>query len=126
MQVWQNYTCVISDSGLCGTVAGGVTPEVYNQLVAAVNASYALDHYTPFLLNLQNCQFVRGAFNSITTFFCPRLKLDLRMVTAGLGLISSGVMLCLILWVLYANRPQREEVFAKQHGIKTVVVAQTP
>nr|XP_018681452.1 PREDICTED: uncharacterized protein LOC103984672 isoform X2 [Musa acuminata subsp. malaccensis] len=123
-KVWQNYTCVISDSGLCGTVVGGVTPEVYKQLVAAVNASYALDHYTPFLLNLQNCQFVRGAFNSITTFFCPRLKLDLRMVTAGLGLISSGVMFCLILWVLYANRPQREEVFAKQHGIKTAVVAQ--
>ncbi|CAL9092508.1 unnamed protein product [Musa textilis] len=116
-KVWQNYACDGSDSGLCGT-AGGVTPEVYNQLVAAVNASYALDHYTPFLLNLQNCQFVRGAFNSITTFFCPRLKLDLRMVTAGLGLISSGVMLCLILWVFYANRPQREEVFAKQHGIK--------
>ncbi|RWW08245.1 hypothetical protein GW17_00028333 [Ensete ventricosum] len=105
---------------------GEVTPEVYNQLVAAVNASYALDHYMPFLLNLQNCQFVKGAFNSITTFFCPRLKLDLRMVTAGLGLLSSGVMLCLILWVFYANRSRREEVFAKQHGVKTAVVAQTP
>ncbi|KAG6532608.1 uncharacterized protein LOC121970451 [Zingiber officinale] len=123
--VWQNYTCAVSESGLCVTV-GRVTPDIYQQLVAAVNVSYALDHYTPFLLSLQNCQFVKETFDAITTFFCPQLELDLRVVNAGLGLISTGVMLCLIFWFLYANRPQREEVFAKQYEIKTAVVNQTP
>ncbi|WOK98662.1 hypothetical protein Cni_G07374 [Canna indica] len=120
-KVWQNYTCVVSDLGLCAA-SGRVTSDMYKQLVEAVNVSYALDHYTPFLLNLQNCQFVRGTFDSITTFFCPRLKLDLRLVNAGLGLVSTGVMLCLILWFMYANRPQREEVFAKPSEMKSTVV----
>jgi hypothetical protein len=34
-------------------------------------------------------------------------------VNAGLALISVGVLLCLLLWILYANRPQREEAFVK-------------
>lgn len=111
-QVWKNYTCKVSSLGLCMT-EGRVTPEIYAQLVGAVNESYALEYYTPLLLSLQNCDFVRDTFQEITSSYCPPLEHNLRIVNVGLGLISIGVLLCLILWTSYANRPQREEVFAK-------------
>ncbi|KAF5751864.1 hypothetical protein HS088_TW02G00883 [Tripterygium wilfordii] len=110
--VWQNYVCRVSASGLC-TTTGRVTPDIYNQLVGAVNESYALEYYTPLLLSLQDCKFVRDTFQEITSSYCPPLEHYLKMVNAGLSLISVGVLLCLVLWILYANRPQREEVFAK-------------
>ncbi|XP_050224774.1 uncharacterized protein LOC126674369 [Mercurialis annua] len=111
--VWKNYICNVSSSGLCTTV-GRVTPDFYDQLVAAVNESYALEYYTPVLLSLQDCKFVRDTFQEITSKFCPPLEHFLKIVNAGLSLISVGVLLCLVLWMLYANRPQREEVFVKQ------------
>ncbi|KAI8538981.1 hypothetical protein RHMOL_Rhmol09G0145700 [Rhododendron molle] len=110
--VWQNFTCTVSASGLCTSV-GRVTPDMYGQLVAAVNVSVALQRYAPPLLSLQDCNFVRDTFRNITSNYCPPLEHDLQTVNAGLALISVGVMLCLALWLLYANRPQREEVFAK-------------
>ncbi|KAF7132660.1 hypothetical protein RHSIM_Rhsim09G0101000 [Rhododendron simsii] len=110
--VWQNFTCTVSASGLCTSV-GRVTPDMYGQLVAAVNISVALQRYAPPLLSLQDCNFVRDTFRNITSNYCPPLEHDLQTVNAGLALISVGVMLCLALWLLYANRPQREEVFAK-------------
>uniref|UniRef100_A0A1J3GZ23 Transmembrane protein n=1 Tax=Noccaea caerulescens TaxID=107243 RepID=A0A1J3GZ23_NOCCA len=109
--VWESYICEVSQTGICTTV-GRVTPEIYGQLVAAVNESYALEHYTPPLLSFRDCNFVRDTFESITSDYCPPLVRNLRIVNAGLGLISVGVLLCLVLWVFYANRPQREEVFA--------------
>lgn len=109
--VWENYTCMVSESGLC-TTTGRLTPDMYRQLVEAVNISYALQHYTPPLLDFQDCNFVRETFTTITTDHCPPLQHHLRMVNAGLALISVGVMLSLALWIIYANRPQREEVFA--------------
>ncbi|KAJ6889655.1 hypothetical protein NC651_023412 [Populus alba x Populus x berolinensis] len=111
-QVWQNYTCMVSSSGLCTTV-GRVIPDIYRQLVAAVNESYALEYYTPVLLSLQDCKFVRDTFLEITSSHCPPLEHYLKIVNAGLGLISVGVLLCLVLWILYANCPLMEEVFAK-------------
>ncbi|XP_041012948.1 uncharacterized protein LOC121256276 [Juglans microcarpa x Juglans regia] len=110
--VWKSYTCEVSAYGLCTTV-GRVTPNIYTQLVAAVNESYALEHYTPPLLNLQDCNFVRDTFRIITISYCPPLGHYIKIVNAGLGMISVGVLLCLVLWILYANRPQREEVFVK-------------
>ncbi|XVE92074.1 hypothetical protein REPUB_Repub01dG0066200 [Reevesia pubescens] len=106
-RVWQNYTCMISASGLC-TTTGRITPDRFTQLVAAVNESYALEHYTPPLLCLQNCDFVRYTFQNITTNYCHPLQHYLKIVNAGLGLISVGVLLCLVLWILYANRPRRK------------------
>ncbi|XVF02806.1 hypothetical protein REPUB_Repub04eG0205800 [Reevesia pubescens] len=108
--VWQNYTCMVSASGLC-TTTGRITPDRFTQLVAAVNESYALEHYTPPLLKLQNCDFVRDTFQNITSNYCHPLEYYLNIVNAGLGLISVGVLLCLVLWILYANRSRREEVF---------------
>ncbi|XP_015076966.1 uncharacterized protein LOC107020941 [Solanum pennellii] len=110
--VWQNYTCSVSEAGTCTSI-GRLTPDMYEQLVATVNISYALEHYAPLLLNLQNCNFVRDTFKNITANHCPPLEHHLRVVNAGLAVISVGVMLSLALWIVYANRPQREEVFAK-------------
>ncbi|XP_073302688.1 uncharacterized protein [Primulina huaijiensis] len=110
--VWQNYTCMVSANNLCSSV-GRLTPNMYAELVAAINVSYALEHYAPPLLNFQNCNFVRDTFRNITTDYCPPLEHNLRLVNAGLAVISVGVMLSLALWILYANRPRREEVFAK-------------
>lgn len=114
MQAWQNYTCSVSADGLCIS-SGRLTPEMYTQLVAAVNVSYALEHYTLPLLNLRNCNFVRDTFRNITSNYCPPLEHNLDIVNAGLALMSTGVMLSLALWIVYANRPQGEgeEVFAK-------------
>ncbi|CAM8922302.1 unnamed protein product [Rhodiola kirilowii] len=109
-EVWKYFTCQVSEMGVCIT-PGKVTPVMYAQLVAAVNESYALQHYTPPLLSFQDCNFVRDAFLVITGKYCPLLERNLKIVDAGLGLISAGVMLCLILWILYANRPQREAEF---------------
>lgn len=85
---------------------------MYQQLAGAVNISYALQHYAPPLLSLQDCNFVRETFKIITSDHCPPLVDRLRMVNAGLGLVSVGVMLSLALWIIYANRPQQEEMFA--------------
>lgn len=114
-QVWQNYTCELSTSGSsafgrCNSV-GRVTPYFYKELVSAVTEIYALQLYTPRLLSLQDCNFVRDTFQNITSNYCPPLEHYLKIVNAGLGMISVGVLLCLLLWILYANRPQREEVF---------------
>ncbi|KAJ7943045.1 putative Transmembrane protein [Quillaja saponaria] len=110
--VWHKFRCEVSASGLCTTV-GRLTPDIYSQLVAAVNESYALEHYVPPILSLQDCNFVRDTFLEITSSHCPSLEHYLKIVNAGLTLISVGVLLCLVLWVIYANRPQREEAFAK-------------
>ncbi|KAK9052224.1 hypothetical protein SSX86_028852 [Deinandra increscens subsp. villosa] len=110
--VWQNYTCSVSESGFC-TSSGRLTPDMYQQLVGAVNISYALEHYAPPLLSLQDCNFVRETFRTITSDHCPPLEHRLRMVNAGLALVSVGVMLSLALWVIYVNRPTSEQVFAK-------------
>lgn len=110
--MWENFTCIISESGLC-TTTGRLTPEMYQQLVGAVNISYALLRYTPPLLSFQDCNFVRETFTTITANYCPPLQHHLQLVNTGLALVSVGVMLSLALWIIYANRPQREEVFAK-------------
>ncbi|KAI4357696.1 hypothetical protein L6164_001630 [Bauhinia variegata] len=111
--VWKNYVCQVSEYNICATV-GRVTPQIFSQLVVAVNETYALEHYAPLLLNFQDCNFVRDTFKEITTGYCPPLNHSLKIVNAGLGLISVGVLLCLVLWILYANRPQREEAFVNK------------
>ncbi|KAF7131624.1 hypothetical protein RHSIM_Rhsim09G0095400 [Rhododendron simsii] len=65
--IWLNFTCKVSGSGLCTSV-GWVTPDMYGQLVAAINT-----------------------------------------VNAALARILVRVMLCVALWLLYANRSQRGE-----------------
>lgn len=112
-QVWQNYICTATGFGVCSSV-GRLTPDIYEQLVAAVNISIALQHYAPILLSLQDCNFVRDTFRHIVFDYCPPLEHRLQVVNAGLGLISVGVMLSLVLWIIYAYCPRVEEVFTKK------------
>ncbi|KAL4347787.1 hypothetical protein GQ457_17G014250 [Hibiscus cannabinus] len=112
--VWQNFTCMVSASGLC-TTTGRITPDIFTQLVAAVNESNALEHYAPLLLCLQNCDFVRDTFQNIASNYCHPLEHYLKLVNVGLGLISVGVLLCLVLWIFHADHPRREEaLFVKR------------
>uniref|UniRef100_A0ACD5TRV2 Uncharacterized protein n=2 Tax=Avena sativa TaxID=4498 RepID=A0ACD5TRV2_AVESA len=101
---WQDYTCNAPDVDACSGPMT-VTPEVYGQLVSAANASYALHHYAPLMLNFQDCRFVRDTFSSIASQYCPPLEHDLRLVSAGLALLASGLVLGLLL-VLFADRPR--------------------
>ncbi|KAL9445614.1 hypothetical protein AB3S75_018584 [Citrus x aurantiifolia] len=52
-EVWKNYICQPSSSGICKT-PGRLTPTLHNQMASAVNVSYALYRYGPFLVNLQD------------------------------------------------------------------------
>lgn len=103
---------MVSASGLC-TTPGRITPDRFVQLVAAVNESFALEHYTPLLLCLQNCDFVRDTFQKIGSNYCHPLEHYLKIVNAGLGLISVGVLLCLVLWIFYADCPCRADAIEK-------------
>jgi len=111
-QVWKNYTCEVSSSGICET-PGRMTPTIYGQMEAAVNISYGLYHYAPFLVDLQDCTFVRKTFTDISNDHCPGLQTNSELIYIGLVLVSAAVMLSLIFWVIYA-RERRHRVYTKQ------------
>ncbi|KAF0918338.1 hypothetical protein E2562_023513 [Oryza meyeriana var. granulata] len=121
---WLNYTCMVPDADLCSGPRT-ITPEIYSQLVLAANVSYALYHYAPLMLNLQDCKFVRSTFSSIASQYCPPLWRDLSLVSAGLALIACGFILGLFL-MLFADRPQREEVSELPSGSRITPVDCSP
>lgn len=121
---WQKYTCNASDTDVCSGPRT-ITPEIYSQLVLAANVSYALYHYAPLLLNLQDCKFVRDTFSSIASQYCPPLERDLSLVSAGLALIASGLVLGLLM-MLFADRPRREEVSELPSGLRITPVNCSP
>ncbi|XP_059644979.1 uncharacterized protein LOC132286639 [Cornus florida] len=110
-QVWKNYVCQVSASNICTTV-GRLTPNMYNQMTAAVNVSYGLYRYGPFLVDLLDCTFVRETFTSVSEHHCPGLRQYGSWIYIGLALVSSAVMLSLIFWVLYA-RERRHRKYTK-------------
>ncbi|KAI3967512.1 hypothetical protein MKX01_027250 [Papaver californicum] len=116
-KVWQSYVCDVSSTGICKTV-GRITPEFYTQMNAAVNVSYGLYTYGPFLVNLQDCTFVRETFSTIGTEYCPGLRRYSQWIYVGLVLVSSAVMLSLIFWVIYA-RERRHRVYTKQFLVQS-------
>ncbi|KAF8407187.1 hypothetical protein HHK36_006313 [Tetracentron sinense] len=111
-QVWRNYVCQVSAAGMCTTV-GRVTPALYNQMNAAVNVSYALYHYGPFLVGLEDCTFVRQTFGDISRDQCPGLRRYSKWIYIGLVMVSPAVMLSLIFWVLYARERQQQRVYTR-------------
>ncbi|KAL6507023.1 hypothetical protein OROHE_022158 [Orobanche hederae] len=111
-QVWKNYECQVSQSNSMCTTAGRLTPSMYDQMSGAVNVSYGLHHFGPFLSDLVDCTFVRNTFTSIHDRHCPGLIRYSRWVYIGLTMVSAAVMLSLILWVLYA-RERRHRKYTK-------------
>lgn len=80
---------------------------------SAEGVSFALYHYTPFLVNLQDCTFVRSTFNDFSVNHCPGLRRYTQWIYVGLVLVSASVMFSLIFWVVYA-RERRHRVYTKQ------------
>ncbi|KAL5547702.1 hypothetical protein UlMin_002933 [Ulmus minor] len=111
-QVWKNYVCEVSEDGLC-TTTGRLTPKFHEQMAAAVNVSYGLYRYGPFLVDLQDCTFVRQTFTDIGNTYCPGLRRYSQWLYIGLVMVSAAVMLSLIFWVIYA-RERRHRVYTKQ------------
>ncbi|KAH1057395.1 hypothetical protein J1N35_035460 [Gossypium stocksii] len=116
-EVWKKYTCNISTpSGIC-TTPGRLTPQFYSQMSAAVNISYGLYRYGPFLVNLQDCTFVRDTFTDISHDHCPGLRRYSQWIYIGLVIVSAAVMLSLMFWVIYA-RERRHRLYTKQHDAR--------
>lgn len=104
--------CEINTAGICIT-PGRLTPIFYDQMEAAVNVTYGLYRYGPFLVDLQDCTFVRDTFSNISNRNCPSLRKHSSWIYIGLVMVSAAVMLSLIFWVIYA-RERRHRVYTKQ------------
>lgn len=113
MQVWDNYVCQVSPSGTCSTT-GRLTPVIYGQMAAAVNVSFGLYHYGPFLVDLEDCDFVRQTFGDIYSIYCPGLQRYSKWVYIGLVMVGLAVLLSLTFWVIY-GRERRHRVYTKEH-----------
>ncbi|GKV03220.1 hypothetical protein SLEP1_g15563 [Rubroshorea leprosula] len=111
-EVWSNYVCQVSPSGIC-TTTGRLTPTFYSQMSAVVSVSLALDNYAPFLVQLQDCTFVRETFAEIYVGHCPGILRYSRWIYIGLVMVSTAVMLSLIVWVIY-GRERRHRLHTKQ------------
>lgn len=87
---------------------------LYDQMAAAINVTFGLYHYGPFLVDLQDCTFVRDTFTAISKDHCPGLRRFTEWIYIGLVLVSAAVMFSLIFWVIYA-RERRHRVYTKHH-----------
>ncbi|XP_049410215.1 uncharacterized protein LOC125873346 [Solanum stenotomum] len=112
-QVLNSYVCQVSPSGVCVT-PGRLTPTLYSQMAAAVNMSYGLYQYGPFLVDLQNCDFVRQTFGDIYNVHCPGLLHYSKRVYVGLVMVTVAVLLSLTFWIIYA-RERHHRVYKKEH-----------
>ncbi|XP_059454188.1 uncharacterized protein LOC132184534 [Corylus avellana] len=117
-EVWKNYVCQVSSSGIC-TTPGRLTPTFYNQMAAAVNVSYGLYRYAPFLVNLEDCTFVRDTFTGISNDHCPDLRRFSAWIYVGLVVVSAAVMFSLIFWVIY-GRERRHRVYTKRSTARSL------
>ncbi|CAL0307086.1 unnamed protein product [Lupinus luteus] len=114
IDVWKNYTCMVSSSGKCIT-PGRMTPALYGQMTAAVNVTYGLYRYGPFLQDLVDCTFVRHAFTNISSNHCPGLRRSTEWIYIGLVVVSVAVMLSLIFWIIF-EREKRQRSRTKRYS----------
>ncbi|CAN0901117.1 Transmembrane protein DDB_G0292058 [Linum grandiflorum] len=111
-EAWKEYVCEATESGIC-TTTGRLTTTLYSQMASAVNVSYGLFRYGPFLVELEDCTFVRSTFTDINASYCPKLRRYTEWIYVGLVIVSAAVMFSLIFWVVYA-RERRHRVYTKQ------------
>lgn len=109
--VYSKFVCQVSPSGAC-TTTGRLTPESFSQMSAGIELSYSLYLYGPFLVDLQDCTFVRQTFTDISRDHCPGLCRYLNWIYVGLLMVSLAVMLSLVFWVIY-GRERRHRVYTK-------------
>jgi len=65
-------------------------------MTAAASVSKRLYEFSPFMVQLQDCSFVRETFTSISNNNCPRLQQYSRDVYVGLVVICAGGMLSVV------------------------------
>ncbi|XP_060216223.1 uncharacterized protein LOC132643701 isoform X2 [Lycium barbarum] len=111
-QVLNNYVCQVSPSGVCVT-PGRLTPTLYSQMAAAVNLTNGLYQYGPFLVDLQNCDFVRQTFGDIYNIHCPGLLQYSKRVYVGLVMVTVAALLSLTFWIIYV-RERRHRVYKQK------------
>lgn len=119
-EVWLDYICRDISKQICTSV-GRITPDIYDQLSASLNVSSGLLNYSPFLVSLVNCTFVREAFRDISKNNCPELKRYSSWVYLGLTMVSTAVMLSLILWVVYAREKRH-----RMNSRRSITLPSTP
>ncbi|KAI5010199.1 hypothetical protein ZWY2020_012336 [Hordeum vulgare] len=106
---WKKFQCQATGPAgkeLCTTM-GWVTPAAYNQMTAAASISRGLYEYGPFLMQLQDCTFVRETFSSISVNNCPGLRHYSRIVYDGLVVMSGSVMLSIVCWMVHTRQRRR-------------------
>ncbi|KAF0890767.1 hypothetical protein E2562_004256 [Oryza meyeriana var. granulata] len=112
---WKKFECQTTGppgSEVC-TTEGRVTPEAYGQMTAATSISQGLYQYGPFLMQLQDCSFVRETFTAISDNNCPGLERYSRDVYIGLLVISGAVMMSIVFWMVH-TRQRRRRSLSKQ------------
>lgn len=72
-------------------------------MTIAVNVTFGLYHYGPYLSDLADCSFVRKTFKYLSDTNCPGLGQYSTYVYVGLLVVSVAIMLSLIFWVVYAR-----------------------
>ncbi|GJX00005.1 chaperonin-like protein [Tanacetum coccineum] len=116
--VYRKYVCQVTPNGEMCNTPGRLTPDSFTQISAGVELSYSLYLYGPFLVDLQDCTFVRQTFSDISRDHCPGLKLYLNWIYIGLLLVSLAVMFSLVFWVIY-GRERRHRGYTKMDVSKS-------
>lgn len=112
MQEWKKYVCQVSEDGDC-TTPGRLTPDMYTEMIKAVNISNGLYDYNPFIAGVADCSIIQDTLKNITTNHCPGLKKYSEWVYSGLVAATGSVMFSLFFWVLYA-RERRHRKYTKR------------
>ncbi|KAF7133343.1 hypothetical protein RHSIM_Rhsim09G0014400 [Rhododendron simsii] len=112
-EVWKNYICNVSATGIC-TTPGRVTPNIYDQLTGSLNVSYGLYQYGPFLVDFVDSTYLKETFSGISKNCCPSMKKSTKWMYTGFTVVSVSVMLSLILWMVFA-RERRQRKYTKKH-----------
>ncbi|CAM0909218.1 unnamed protein product [Alopecurus aequalis] len=109
-QAWQRYVCrpttAPGGSEICATV-GRLTPAMYSQALAVVNASDGLVGYGPVLAGLADCTFVRRTFETIVADSCPGLRRYSGRVYQALLAVAVGVMAAVVVWLVHSRERRR-------------------
>ncbi|KAF3450928.1 hypothetical protein FNV43_RR07017 [Rhamnella rubrinervis] len=103
---WRNYVCEVSETGRCTTV-GRLRPNMYEELVGTLNVSYALYHYGPFLVDVEECLSVRDAVREIGEDHCPSLRRHTICIAMLLAMVSASLMVSVIFWLLHSRHNQK-------------------
>ncbi|XP_002993030.2 uncharacterized protein LOC9652148 [Selaginella moellendorffii] len=104
---WSRYVCQAPTGTTCAT-PGRMTPQINDQVMKSVSVATGLVVNVPFLVNVENCVFVRETFQTIIRERCPGLRKYTRWIYIGLALASAGTMLSIVFWIIAARRKHRQ------------------